>query len=320
MNNRTDRYGFIWKAIQKHGYKYDYRKVSYVNNRTKVCIICHKHGEFYQTPDNHLNKKYGCPKCGVENNKIRLTTPNEAFIEKAEKVHNNKYDYSKVEYVNNRTKVCIICHEHGEFYQIPFNHLKGCGCPKCAPNGVLLTVEDFIDKAKNVHGDKYDYSKVDYKGSKEKVCIICNKIGRNGKIHGEFYQTPTNHLNGHNCPVCKESKLEMKVSLILDEFKINYIKQYSFDFLKNGKGKQTLDFYLPDYNIAIECQGKQHFVPIDFSGNGTEWADKRFKYIKELDDKKIEKCKEHNIKMLYINYFDTDEEINCKIYKLLRNE
>lgn len=313
MNNKTDRYEFIWKAIQKHGYKYDYRKVTYINNRTKVCIICHKHGEFWQTPDNHLNKKYGCPKCSVDKNKNKLTTPLNSFVERAKEVHGNKYDYSKVEYKNNRTKVCIVCPEHGEFWQIPDNHLKGHGCGKCALNGILLTVEEFIEKAKKIHGEKYDYSKVKYVNSKTKVCIICSK-------HGEFWQTPTNHLSGHNCPICKESKLEIKVSLILDKLKIKYIRQHSFNYLKYGKGKQSLDFYLSDYNIAIECQGIQHFEPIDFGGNGTELANKKFKYIKELDTKKLEKCEKHNVKILYINCFDTDEEINCKIIKIIKDD
>jgi len=106
MPKKLDRYEFIWKAIQKHGYKYDYRKVNYINNSTKVCIICPEHGEFWQTPDSHLNGR-GCNLCSKPVYDIK------SFIKKAKKVHNNKYDYSKVKYIDTKTKVCIICSEHG---------------------------------------------------------------------------------------------------------------------------------------------------------------------------------------------------------------
>jgi hypothetical protein len=116
---------FIEKAIIKHGRRYDYSKVKYVNNHTKVKIICPKHGVFKQTPNRHLSGD-GCAVCvGLQ----RQTT--EQFIEKAVAKHNNKYDYSKVKYVNTRTKVKIICPKHGIFEQTPRNHLSGNGCPSC---------------------------------------------------------------------------------------------------------------------------------------------------------------------------------------------
>ena len=116
---------FILKSIAVHGDKYDYSKVEYINNRTKVCIICPIHGEFWQTPINHINNKNGCPKCG--NNMISV----EEFIKRARKIHGDKYDYSKVNYINSNTPVCIICPKHGEFWQSPATHLDYSGCPKC---------------------------------------------------------------------------------------------------------------------------------------------------------------------------------------------
>lgn len=124
---------FIRKAIAIHGNKYDYSKVEYVNPQSKVCITCPKHGEFEQTPINHLFGK-GCPKCSKEKMNSRKTLTKEWFVGKAIEVHGDKYDYSKVEYKNNRTKVSIICPEHGEFCQVPSSHLSGHGCPKCANN------------------------------------------------------------------------------------------------------------------------------------------------------------------------------------------
>lgn len=186
---------FIKKAIEKHGNKYTYAKVNYVNSNTPVIITCPKHGDFQQTPNNHLSGR-GCPKCS--NNNIKKTT--EKFIADAIKIHGSKYDYSKVEYINNASKVCIICPEHGEFWQIARNHLNGDECPKCAIKKRVEKAKwdttEFIEKAKEIHGSKYDYSKAKYVGCNEKLTLIC-------PAHGEFQITPSAHLNGkQGCPEC----------------------------------------------------------------------------------------------------------------------
>ena len=195
---------FIKKARKVHGDKYDYSKVDYVNNNTKVTIICPTHGEFEQKPSGHLTGR-GCPYCS---GKKKLTT--EEFIEKARKVHGDKYDYSKVNYVDSNTKVTIICPTHGEFEQIPYLHYSGGGCPSCSGNK-KLTTEEFVERARIVHGDKYDYSKVKYVDSNTKVTIIC-------PTHGEFEQTPFAHLLGQGCPVCN----------------IGFTKSYKVSLLKTG--------------------------------------------------------------------------------------
>ena len=156
---------FLYAAKKVHGTKYDYSKVEFVNYQTRVTIICPVHGEFYQSPTSHLQGN-GCPKCGKERTSLRLT--NESFIKKAKAVHGDRYDYSKVEYVGNKDKVCIICREHGEFWQEARMHLSGCGCPICVGRKKMRT-SDFIKKARSVHGGKYNYSKVEYKGNTEKV-------------------------------------------------------------------------------------------------------------------------------------------------------
>ena len=125
------------------------------------------------------------------------------LLNEQKKFIGDKYDYSKVEYTNSKTKVCIICPIHGEFWQIPSSHLSGKGCKKCgminAHNKQKLTTTDFLNKLKEIHGDKYDYSKVEYVSYNTKVCIIC-------PIHGEFWQTPDNLLHKHGCPSCGGSK------------------------------------------------------------------------------------------------------------------
>lgn len=198
---------FIEKARAIHGDKYDYSKVEYVNAKTKVCIICPEHGEFWMAPNNHTHGTHpqGCPKC---NGIIRLTT--EQFISEAKSVHGDKYDYSKVEYKNNSTKICIICPEHGEFWQNPANHLKGFGCAKCS-GMAKITTEEFIEKAKTIHGDKYDYSKTKYVNAKTKICIICPE-------HGEFWKLPYVHLKGQRCTLCSNRKLGDKKRRTVEEF------------------------------------------------------------------------------------------------------
>jgi len=161
----------------------------YKRGDVNVKIICPEHGEFEQKPVVHV-QGYGCAKCSGN---VKLTT--EEFIKKAKKVHGDRYDYSKVNYTNNRNKIIIICSEHGEFKQAPQKHLNGQNCPTCTGN-VKLTTADFIRKAKEKHGDKYDYSKTEYKTQKFKVIIICPE-------HGEFEQNPSAHLYGHGgCPKC----------------------------------------------------------------------------------------------------------------------
>ena len=274
---------FIEKSKKIHGDKYDYSKVKYETCRKKVCIICPKHGEFWMSPENHTHKTHpqGCPKC---NGGVSLTK--EEFIEKARQVHGDKYDYSKVEYKNTHSNICIICKEHGEFLQTPHNHLKGKGCPDCAGN-IQLTTEEFIKRAQQIHGNRYDYSKVNYKNNHDKVCIICPN-------HGEFFQRPYEHLNGKGCRYCNISHLENTVQLFLDNLNIRYLREVgkeTFKFL----GNQRLDFFLPDFNTAIECQGEQHFKPVVFFGENS--LEKNIR----LDKEKASKCKENGVNLLYFS-------------------
>lgn len=280
---------FIKDAIKIYGDRYDYSKVEYKGNKTKVCIIYPIHGEFWITPNNFL-RGHNCN--GIHTNK--LTT--EQFIEKARKIHGDKYDYSKVEYVNCDTPVCIICPEHGEFWQEPRGHLRGYGCLKCSPNS-LKDNRYFIEKAHKVHGNKYDYSKVEYKGTRIKVCIICPE-------HGEFWQAPSVHLQGGGCPSCNNSHFETEIFNILNENNIKFIREKTFKWLKN-KGNLFLDFYLPDYNIAIECQGEQHFAANHFFGDIRGLTKTQYR-----DYVKFNKCKDKKIKILYFIPYNFEKYYN----------
>lgn len=345
---------FIKRAKVIHNNKYDYSKVEYKAAKTKVSIICPYHREFFQAPDGHLNGA-GCPKCSG----VHRYNTNE-WIEEAKKVHGEKYDYSKVEYFKNSSKISIICKEHGEFLQTPANHIKGKNCPKCS--GHFMDKNFFLDKAKQIYKDKsgnplYDYSLVEYLDSSTHVTIICNKLDSvTDKEHGVFSKTPNKHLGGQGCPlcgiesgslknrlsnevflkkaftdeyeylteyvtaktkihikckkcghkfwqeafshlsgcgcpICNESKLEKEVTKYLNEQGIRHEKQKKFKWL----GRQSLDFYLPDYNVAIECQGIQHFEAKNFFG-----GDNGLKEIVKRDNSKLKKCLSNNIVMIYV--------------------
>lgn len=153
--------------------------------------------------------------------------------------------------------------------------------------------ELFIHKSKEIFGDKFNYSKVKYINGQKKVFLICQE-----DEHGEFEVTPNNHLSKKSgCPTCNESKLERELASILDEQNIIYERNYrKFKWL----GMQSLDFYLPDYNIAIECQGDQHFKPVDFGGKGEKYANQDFEKNKERDYRKLKKCLSNNIEMIYV--------------------
>lgn len=187
------------------------------------------------------------------------------FIIKANLKHNNKYDYSLVNYIDVKSLVVIICPIHGEFKQIVNSHLNGKGCPVCAIKSRSdirkKTNEDFINESLRIHNGKYDYSLVNYINARHKVKIICPS-------HGIFEQKPDNHLSGNGCPFCNESKGEIKISRILDKLNINYIRQKTFEGCIGKKRKLPFDFYLPEKNLIIEYDGKQHFEIIEvFGGN-----------------------------------------------------
>lgn len=266
---------FIQEAQALHGDRYDYSKVRYENNHTKVEIVCPKHGSFWQNPNKHLLGQ-GCPKCA---NKDKTT---EEFVNECRQVHGDRYDYSKTVYQGAKSKVVVTCKEHGDFLIEATKHLCGSGCKKCS-NKFVSDTSTFIERAKMIHGDRYDYSKAEYVRSNKKVTVICPK-------HGEFNVKANHHLSGVGCPLCNRSKLETELESYLKQRGIEFEAQKAFDWL----GKQTLDFYLPHLNAAIECQGIQHFQPIMLFG-----GDKAYEETVERDKRKRDLCREHGLKLLY---------------------
>lgn len=286
---RSTKNDFIKKAKITHGNKYDYSLVEYANAKTKVKIICPKHGIFEQTPDNHVNGQT-CGKCNG------LYKTNESIISEANVIHGNLYNYSLLDYKAMNLKVKIICPIHGIFEQRPEAHIRlKQGCPKCV--GLNKTTEEFIKEAKLIHGDKYDYSQVEYLLSKKKINIIC-------QTHGVFEQTPNDHLRNKGCPICQESKGEKQIRCWLKEKGLKFIPQYRFLSCKNVN-TLPFDFYLPEINICIEYDGVQHFKPITYFGGKNGLLK-----IKHNDSIKTKFCLNNNIKLIRIQY-------NKNIYDLL---
>lgn len=292
----------------KYGDKYDYSKINYQGNNKKITLICKKHGDFEITFGNLMNGR-GCPKCKFEKLSNLFKSNTVDFIKKAKKIHGDKYDYSKVEYVKNDINVLIGCEKHGYFKQLPLNHLQGEGCPKCRYENIAksktLTNEEYIKRCKLVHGDIYDYTKTNYQGTSKDVIVICPK-------HGEFTINAWNHLIGCGCQKCNSSHLENEIRLLLKENNIEFEEQKKFDWL----GKQSLDFYIPNKNIAIECQGRQHYQAVELFG-GEEGFLKR----KVLDNRKKRLCEENGINIIYysnIKYADniiSDKDFVIKLLK-----
>lgn len=288
---------FIARAKIIHDSKYTYTNVVYKNFQTKVQITCPIHHDFYQKPEYHLNGN-GCPECGKQRNSLRFRKDTATFISESNLTHNNKYDYSKVNYVNWATKVTITCPYHGAFLQTPHSHKSGNGCPKCAAHATrirkLHTTEMFIEKAKHKHGDNYDYSEAQYLGDNKKISIIC-------KTHGTFNQVAGYHLSGNGCPRCNMSKGEVRVASVLKELGVKFIEQYTFDECKN-KSPLRFDFYIPSHNLCIEYDGIQHFKIVP---RHSDKQKNKAKFLTGLanDIIKNKYCEDNNIPLLRIPYY-----------------
>lgn len=357
--NQLNTLQFIEKARAIHGDRYDYSKVVYINNHTKVIIICPEHGEFLVTPARHLygnkckqcsrltqnknkvtqpvilltkfnqihNNKYrypnlnyktckdkieiicpihgkfyqviayhlsgnGCPKCGYDKIKFQNKCTFKEFLEKANLIHKHYYRYDEKFFINFNSKIKIYCPIHGDFYQRVNAHLRGQGCPKCGylktSDANKYTFEEFMEKAKIIHNNKYSYPDPNYVNMETKIGVMCDS-------HGIFYVAPANHLyRKSGCPSCNSSKGEIFISEILDKNTIQYIREYR---IPNQKYRFEYDFYLPDYNLLIEFHGIQHYKAIPYFGGSDN-----FEYVKRNDLFKKELAKMTKYKLIVISY------------------
>ena len=299
---------WIEEVSKRHNNKYDYSKTHYTKAKDKVIVICHEkdefgdeHGEFEIRAGNHM-AGVGCPKCAK---KYRPTT--EEWIKRAKKVHGEKYRYDKVEYTFSNKKILITCPIHGDFWQEATSHLSGVGCPKCN-GGIKMAKDDFVEKAQKIHNNKYDYIKFNYINAKTEGVIVC-------PIHGDFLQSPDAHLRGKGCPKCKSSKLENILMRLFEKNNIKYTYQYKIETDK----KLSCDFFLDNYNIIIECQGEQHFIPTSFDGDKSEEkCEKTYEKVLKYDELKYDLCIKNDLDIIYFTipkYFNSSNvNIDTEFY------
>lgn len=242
---KTTTAEFVAKAATVHAGKYDYTKSAYRGSWIPVEIYCPSHGPFEQSPHAHL-KGAGCPACA---HNYKHTT--ESFIAAAIRIHDKKYDYSQVQYRDNKTPVTITCPSHGPFEQTPNMHLRKRGCKTCGYQRISADMMDdrniFITKATTLHAEKYDYSAVTYTQSKRAVTIIC-------PTHGAFEQLPNGHLTGRGCPACScagTSKGEREVGDWLSAATPHPIVKHD----RTTIAPYELDIYIPEKKLAIEYCG-----------------------------------------------------------------
>lgn len=304
---------FVQKANNVHNNKYNYEHVIYTGIFNKVNIEClvDGHGIFEQTPDAHINNLQGCPKCS--NNK---KLDQEYFIEKVTEIHNGKYSYENVVYVDRLTNIEIICPMHGSFLQKPREHLRGSGCQMCQRVSIGIThtgtLSNFIESSRKVHGDRYTYDEqCVYVNCDTKLKILCNVPG-----HGYFEQTPDNHIRGNRCPKCNYSKGEELIHEYLLSVGIFNTPQFSFIDCRN-KYPLPFDFYVEcnDRFGLIEFQGKQHYEITEFFG-----GQEAFEYRKYNDNIKAKYCEDKNIPLLLIHYNDIKKinELLCEFIETIK--
>ena len=247
---------FIAKSRDIHGMRYNYDLVEYSSTAQKVTILCNKHGAYMQKPVLHLRGR-GCPQCGVDSMKSKLTKDAKLFFAECSATHNDKYDYSLSIYKSRQDNISILCPEHGTFLQKASDHLRGYGCAKCAQNQRYSTAE-FITKAKSVHGQRYKYSNTIYTRSKDIIMVACDN-------HGPFAITAGHHLSGGGCPSCSLSTQQHQIieflKSITDNIKINdrtLIAPYELDIVTDKTAIEFNGNYYHSYNNLESEQRYKH--------------------------------------------------------------
>lgn len=304
---------WIERAREIHGDFYDYSRMKYRGSWAKVEIICLKHGPFFQSAAGHTTMKHSCPDCGREKQALSQTYTHEDFLRLARSRHGSRYDYSQAEYKprigGEQELITIICPEHGPFSQRAHDHINGSGCTGCKFDKIktihLMSQDEFIERARKVHGPYYDYSRVEYTGIKNFVEIICPK-------HGPFPQRAEGHLDGNGCPRCSNSTGEKAISEFLETYGIGFETEKRFEDCRRVH-QLPFDFYLPDFTTLIEFDGAQHFIPAGWFST-KERALKNLELVQERDHIKNNWAKEKGIPLYRIRH---DEDVTASMVEIL---
>lgn len=295
MVKRLTNKEFIERSKLSHkdidNYDFSTLDVTTRDEKGRITITCKKHGDFRMRPS-HFMKGCTCPYCNGSSKK------DSEVISGLSKIHKDlDFSITKFSEHDEKYRIKVICPIHGIRNLNYYNLRRGQGCDLCRhKKGGLkqrMSYDTFIKRAEDTFGNgTYIYSKDIMKNRDDngKITVTC-------PTHGDFKVSLDNFLSRHSgCPICNQSHLEEEVRLFLIKNNIDFIQEKTFDWLKD-KNNLFLDFYLPDLNAAIECQGIQHFKPIDFFGGKNSLP-----IIEHRDDLKYHLCEEHNIKLLYFTH------------------
>ena len=245
------------------------------------------------------------------------------FKEKSTEQHGDTYSYEKLPpSFSYNTWVPIVCKVHGTFKQKARTHVTGSGCPKCAReireqkyySNCRHTKEQFVERAKKTHGDKYDYTNTVYEGQMKSVNIVCPS-------HGEFHQIANNHIHGNGCAKCSDSRGERKIALLLEQSGVDFIQQHTFEECINPKSKTRkrlpFDFFIPSKNLLIEFDGKHHFEPVPFNGVPSKKAEQLHLATVRNDNLKNRFVERSQYQLVRIPHTFTDKEIRDVVFDKL---
>lgn len=253
---------------------YDLSKVAYTRLKNKITVVCKQHGEFTPTAGNFLTNKSGCPECGKIATGLASRTPEDKLLAELHKVHSGRYHYIGFEYKRGKRYANAVCPVHGFFSQLVSDHKRGSGCWKCQID--VYNTETFITKARKVHGDSYDYSRVEYIDAFKHVEIVCPE-------HGSFMQGPTYHVNnGYGCPRCANvgpSKGQLELAELL--------KPYVNVEVEAWVGQYRADIVIPFRRMVIEY-------------HGLVWHSERFMEDPQRDYKKYKLLTENGWRVIHI--------------------
>ena len=249
------------KFRSKHGNFYDYSKVVWNNLdgpgwHQNIIIGCPIHSEFKQKPAVHYYQSAGCPQCkGMKSSEKQLKKL-DVFLQQVKDRHGDHYDYSKTVYKGDQKNIDIGCKTHGRFTQRADHHLNSRGCPKCHHDRLAIefayNFEQFKERARKEHNDRFEYVDESWTSYKDEITVICPD-------HGEFRVVAKYHANGTGCKTCSTSRLGRNVEKVLMDYNISYVKEKKFKGCKNIFSL-PFDYYLPEYDALIECDGEQHYV------------------------------------------------------------
>ena len=263
LSQRSSAESFVISSQKIHGDRYDYSDVDYVNTMTKVKVICHVHGSFEVRPNSHLNGN-GCLACGRISARENIVLDYSKFIERAEKVHKDRYRYMSESYVNYTSKMTMFCLEHGFFKQTPHSHISmKAGCPKCGNRQAGISNqkdwETVLDLFISVHGNRFAYDNSKYKDVSHKIRIKCDK-------HGWFEQKPYQHYGGAGCMKCSNEEVHENQKIGFEEFVKRSIEIHSDKYAYDKKG--YIDIFSP-LNIGCPKHGEFTQTPRDhYRGSG----------------------------------------------------